>query len=145
MKKFSVLFVALIIAMGFVACKEDDKEAKDETKPVIVISSPEADASFKDGAEFQLKVNITDDKELAWWDYSITITDEQPAKKNTQEWVVKFEDTKEDLSGLTAEKTPTVKVKDQARVGTYLITVRAEDKSKNQSQETVKIKVIPAE
>lgn len=128
MKKFSVLFVALALAIGFVSCKSNDDDP-DTLAPTIEIVKPAANTSIVAGAELAIEVNFTDDVELKSWKYSVA---KKAAKKNVDTFTAEGSGT---LTGKEAKGTASKEVLGTAIPGTYTLKVTATDATGNTSSE----------
>jgi hypothetical protein len=129
MKKFSVFMLALSIAIGLSSCGSSSTEASDTEKPMITIEQPSVNQQIKAGDAVPIKVIVTDNKELKSWKYGIVLTTEAVAKKNQDDWAVTS--TIVTLSGVSATKTASETSKATAKLGTYTLTVTADDTAGN--------------
>jgi len=61
MKSFRFLLILSVVTVLSISCSKDEK---DETPPVIAISSPTEGMVLNRGSEFNLRATITDNKQL---------------------------------------------------------------------------------
>jgi hypothetical protein len=96
---------------------------------MITIEQPSVNQQIKAGDAVPIKVIVTDNKELKSWKYGIVLTTEAVAKKNQDDWAVTS--TIVTLSGVSATKTASETSKATAKLGTYTLTVTADDTAGN--------------
>jgi len=135
MKKLLGMSVFLLSLFVLASCGSDDPEPSDETKPVINVTAPAANAEFTVGTDIMLSGTFTDDKELKGVTFTLASTE-------TGAWTPAAHQVA--LTGVTETLTDEVlfvTIPVDAVTGDYTLTVTLTDAAGNTANKNIAIEI----
>lgn len=129
--KSSLKAALLLLTLSFAsACADNDPEAEDTKPPVITISSPASEESFKRGTEITFEAIVEDDQALATYNVSIHENDDDHSHGRKAASSFSFEKNYT-VNGKTVTVSEKIAIPADATPGSYHFIVKAIDQAGN--------------